>query len=63
MENLMKQTTIAIASIIANYLLGLHGIIFSMTIAEFLTFLIGILLYFYKKDINIDVNVGKKLLC
>jgi len=37
MENLMKQTTIAIASIIANYLLGLHGIIFSMTIAEFLT--------------------------
>ena len=44
--------------IIANSILGLHGIIFSMTISEFLTFLLGILLYFYKKDTDVDAGGG-----
>ncbi len=47
----ISQGTLFIPTIIiANALLGLHGIIFSMTIAEFLTFLLGIFLYFYKKN-------------
>lgn len=55
----IAQGTLFIPTIIiANYLLGLHGIIFSMTITEFLTFLLGLLLYFYKKDTDIDVNAA-----
>ncbi|MDD7794244.1 MATE family efflux transporter [Clostridium sp. 'White wine YQ'] len=47
----ISQGTLFIPTIIiANSLIGLHGIIFSMTIAEFITFLLGIFLYFYKKD-------------
>jgi Na+-driven multidrug efflux pump len=54
----IAQGTLFIPTIIiANFLLGLHGIIFSMTIAEFLTFLLGICLYFYKKDISIYTEV------
>lgn len=47
--------------VIANSLLGLHGIIFSMTITEFLTFLLGIFLYLYKKNSSIDTTTTKKL--
>ncbi|MBL4930398.1 MATE family efflux transporter [Clostridium paridis] len=54
----ISQGTLFIPTIIiANSLLGLHGIIFSMTIAEFITFLLGILLYFYKKDQEADFNL------
>lgn len=55
----ISQGTLFIPTIIiASSLLGLHGIIFSMTIAEFLTFLLGIFLYFYKKDRHADTNVA-----
>lgn len=53
-QGILFIPTIAIAS----YLFGLHGIIFSMTIAEFITFLIGMLLYFYKKDVNYSTDAA-----
>lgn len=47
--------------IAADYYLGLRGIIFSMTIAEFLTFLLGIVLYFYKNDIGANNSLQPSL--
>jgi Na+-driven multidrug efflux pump len=48
----ISQGTLFIPTIIvANSVLGLHGVIFSMPIAEFLTFLLGILLFFYKRNV------------
>lgn len=38
--------------ILANSFLGLDGVIFSMPIAEFITFLLGLVLYFSRKKIN-----------
>ena len=54
----ISQGTLFIPTIIiANSVLGLHGIIFSMPIAEFLTFILGILLYFYKRNAAKDIEM------
>ena len=54
----ISQGTLFIPTIIiANSVLGLHGIIFSMPIAEFLTFLLGVGLYFYQRNVVGDIEM------